>query len=806
MKKLGISLLLVVIMVMSISAVNAVDEDVSDDLVMSQTDSDVLEIDSVDEDVSQAADDVEILSSGTSKNFTQLQTDLSSGFLNLGSDYVRSEGETEVSISDSVVIIGNGEYKIDANNLGGIFNIGQAGTLTLNSVILVNGNSDNGGAIYNEGKLNVINSELADNTASIGGAIYNVGITSVSGSTFDGNDATNLGGAIYSNGVLLVDKSNFNDNTAVYRGGAIYSSEDLEISGSKFDANDITYRLRNEDNGGAAIYVNNANLNLVNSQIINNGINFKYRTSENEERDLLDGVVNLVDSSATVSGCLFENNAACYGGALNIINNDNTMDYLTVTNSQFINNKGYNGAGINIENCIFDIDDCNFVDNQAIGIGSPDYVSVGGGVSFDGAQSVGTITDSNFTGNSANIGGAIYAGTDDAEHTATISGCNFKDNAALERGGAILDVGFLEVSNSNFSGNDAPIGKAIYDGGILSLSENVVNENAGIYISQNCKLNSNVIITINDNATYTINAYDPFTVKAEVTDDNGNVIRTYNDKIGIWCGPSSVSGSQPGSLIFNEETGLYEAPIEPVKSGQIYMGNTRSTFPYVDSSLITQNKAYVTVNPIDRQLEVTYENITYPDDLTVSVNISRKGTPLSATVRITIDGVTKSITTKNGVGSAIFEGLSAGNYVITATVAKSTGYNAIEQVYDLVVFDVQGTFADLQYKIANSNGILDLPYDFAYIESYDGNNFPDGVVIASDLTINGNGKTISGNDLNRIFKVAEGVTLTLNNVTICDGAASDGAAVYVESGAKLVANDAKFKDNVADDNGGAIML
>ena len=109
MKKLGISLLLVVIMVMSISAVNAVDEDVSDDLVMSQTDSDVLEIDSVDQDVSQAADDVEILSAGTSKNFTQLQTDLSSGFLNLGSDYVRSEGETEVSISDSVVIIGNGE-------------------------------------------------------------------------------------------------------------------------------------------------------------------------------------------------------------------------------------------------------------------------------------------------------------------------------------------------------------------------------------------------------------------------------------------------------------------------------------------------------------------------------------------------------------------------------------------------------------------------------------------------------------------------------------------------------------------------
>ena len=55
MKKLSISLLLLAIMIMSISAVSAADADVSDDLVMSQDDLDTLEIDSTNDDVSQVA-------------------------------------------------------------------------------------------------------------------------------------------------------------------------------------------------------------------------------------------------------------------------------------------------------------------------------------------------------------------------------------------------------------------------------------------------------------------------------------------------------------------------------------------------------------------------------------------------------------------------------------------------------------------------------------------------------------------------------------------------------------------------------
>ncbi|WP_298517423.1 Ig-like domain repeat protein [uncultured Methanobrevibacter sp.] len=662
-----------------------------------------------------------------------------------------------IIIDSNMYIVGSG-YTISGSDSNRIFKVTDNSFLQISDVTLTNGAADNGGAVFVD----------------------------------QGSSFTSL-------------QTTFTNNVAVYRGGAVYSEGFVDIYYSVLDGNDVTYRAQNQLNGGAAIYVKNSFLTLLDTRIINNGKNFKYRTTEDEERDLLESVVALVDSSATVRNCLFKNNSACYGGALSIINQDDTLDELIVTNSNFTDNRAYNGAGINIGDSAFNIDKCNFINNQAIGIGSPGYVSVGGGVAFDGAKSEGNIKDSNFTGNGANIGGAIYSGTDDAEHTAVVSGCNFNDNTAIEQGGAIVHVGFLSVSDSNFSGNEAPQGNSIYNGGTLSLDGNVIEDDWGIYLSQNGKMTSEVIITINDNQTYNLPAFTPFTVNAKVTDDNGNIIRTYNDKIGIWCGPSVISGSSPGKLTFNEETGLYEADIEIFKTGQIYMGNTRATFPYADSSLITQKIAYVTVIPVDRLLEVTYENITYPGIVTVNVKLSRNGTPVNQAVKITIAGETKSITPKNGVGSTTFEGLAPGIYEIKATVAANAQYNAIEQLYELAVTPIKGTYTDLQYQIDNAiDGALNLAYNFTYNTSYDGDNFPEGVVITFDLTINGNGYSICGNDSYRIFKVIEGVTLTLNNLTICHGAADDGAGVYVDAGATLNADHVKFIYNNATNRGGAI--
>ena len=101
------------------------------------------------------------------------------------------------------------------------------------------------------------------------------------------------------------------------------------------------------------------------------------------------------------------------------------------------------------------------------------------------------------------------------------------------------------------------------------------------------------------------------------------------------------------------------------------------------------------------------------------------------------------------------------------------------EIGNLTVTPLKGTYTDLQYKINHAkNGVLDLAYDFAYNETYDGANFPDGVIISKDLTINGNEHTIDGCNTYRIFKTYG--TVNLNDIVFKNGrsATSDGGAIY----------------------------
>jgi predicted outer membrane repeat protein len=118
-----------------------------------------------------------------------------------------------------------------------------------------------GGAIYNDGTLNIVNCTFSDNTAEYGGAIYNDtdGILTVSGGTFSNNKSTGnavtagTGGAIDNEGTLTISSSTFSSNTAVGfddtecggyfycgAGGAIYNDGTLAISGSTLSGNSVS--------------------------------------------------------------------------------------------------------------------------------------------------------------------------------------------------------------------------------------------------------------------------------------------------------------------------------------------------------------------------------------------------------------------------------------------------------------------------------------------------------------------------------------------------------------------------------------
>jgi uncharacterized protein (TIGR03118 family) len=128
--------------------------------------------------------------------------------------------------------------------------VAQLGSLTLDDVTLQNGSSAAGGAIYNQGTLNVIDhSTLSGNSASDGGGIYNAGGTvAISDSVLSGNSAL-LGGGIYiDGGTVTVSNSTLSLNYIEYippgygisggLGGAIYvNAGTLTVSDSVFSNN-----------------------------------------------------------------------------------------------------------------------------------------------------------------------------------------------------------------------------------------------------------------------------------------------------------------------------------------------------------------------------------------------------------------------------------------------------------------------------------------------------------------------------------------------------------------------------------------
>ena len=632
-----------------------------------------------------------------------------------------------IVISEDFTINGNG-LAIDGGNAARLFNVTNDATLTLNNVILTNGKADKAAAVY------------VDNGAKL-----------------DATDVT------------------FSSNVALDNGGAIYTDGgEITLTNCVLDANDVTNleTSASQNMGGAAIYAKNAQVTLVNTNVTNNGRSELDRSNG----DLINAVINLINSDATITGGLFENNTGIYGGAI-YAEGDGTQT-LTVTGATFNNNKAYNGGAIDIDHgMITSISDSAFNNNLVVGPGSSGYYGAGGAIAVGGTGSF-SLTDSNFTANQATgegaTGGAVHVGLA-VKDAASISGCEFTDNSATDRGSAIFNHGYV------------------------SLSDNVIDDELGIY--SNGEIDSQVFVIFMDNEAKTFDAFDDVNAYAKVVDDNGNIIKV--DSITLVT--TGFAQGFGGTLFaFNETDNLYHAKLVPTKTG---IGASVSNPLKKLFSTVTVLSQTITVNPVDRILEVTYENISEGNPLTVNVKLTRAkdGALLSyTTVTIIIGNVTKSVSTRSGVGSVTFDNLTFGSYVINASVKGSASYNPIEQLYNLTVSPVKGTFTDLQYIIDNDEiGLVFLPYDFKYDPDYDA-NLTNGVVINKNLYIIGNDYTIDANNSARIFNVTNGAVFKIDDATLTNGLADYGGAIYVDADSFLNTQNVVLYNNTATYRGGAI--
>ena len=179
-------------------------------------------------------------------------------------------------IESEITIQGGGT--LSGGNSGRMFYVKSNGTLTLKNLTLRDGKADEiscpehrdgrrrGGAIFNLGALNIVDSFFSGNSAPFGGAIYNCrgARLNISDTVFSGNSAEQIGGAIYNcrGARLNISDTVFSGNSAEQIGGAIYNWGEASISGSAFSGNGARY-------SGGAIY-NRGEASISGSQFSDN--------------------------------------------------------------------------------------------------------------------------------------------------------------------------------------------------------------------------------------------------------------------------------------------------------------------------------------------------------------------------------------------------------------------------------------------------------------------------------------------------------------------------------------------------------
>ena len=110
-------------------------------------------------------------------------------------------------------------------------------------------------------------------------------------------------------------------------------------------------------------------------------------------------------------------------------------------------------------------------------------------------------------------------------------------------------------------------------------------------------------------------------------------------------------------------------------------------------------------------------------------------------------------------------------------------------------------FTDLQNAIGLVTGTLTLNQNVVMTDD-EAANFVNGVIINKNIRIDGKGHTIDAKNLGRIFEIDGGFAVTLTNVTLTNGKADKGGAIYNFGNLDLV--HVNFVNNTAK-YGGAIM-
>ncbi len=418
--------MILLVMILAVSAVSAADIDDSSDADILAVDDAVEEVAAVDDvdEIQQSTDTEEVVADGEPGNFSDLQFDIRDPItgITIYKDYVRSEGDNEITIDHDVSIDGKGIYTIDGNNKGAIFKVNAGKTLTLKGLTIKNGHASDGGAISNYGTLIIENCKFIDNKADrYGGAIFteNCGDITIYDSEFINNQAEDAGVIKFKGQNLVITNTKFENNNASKANGVIDFWSDngnLTIEKSVFNNNSAAYYGAVDFRYGRTCTI--ANTNFTNNQAFDTEEGASGALYFIDAYNLIITDSNFIDNAAAVAyGAIFFNGL-----------------YMSVEGSNFTNNTAYYYGAIfaykhkDVPTTV-DIKDSKFESNGNIAIGLNNVKS--------------EISKTEFIGNQAdNNGSAILIDSGEAKITES----KFENNSHV----AVSNKGILSVSNNTF--------------------------------------------------------------------------------------------------------------------------------------------------------------------------------------------------------------------------------------------------------------------------------------------------------------------------------------------------------------------
>ena len=718
-------------------------------------------------------------------------------------------------------------YKNGDNLVGAITTIGNATVIGSN---FVNNSGRWGGAISatgaelrkNSSTLTVSNTIFKDNSALYAGAVYIWGSNyNIADCVFDNNTAFGKGNMTPNNnngGALVVSQvsrfnepitgtisgSKFTNNKAQYGGAAYFNKGFVTITDSVFENNVATAE------GGAVDFSHASVKDLVVS--INNS------SFVGNKAPVAGAIFTNVDSKITNSNFI-NNSAAKIGGAICNVND------LTVENSKFVNNTPqaiHNSKELHLgietftdlQNAIDLVDgiltldsDIAMTDDEAAGF--VNGVAINKDIVIDGkghtisAEDLGrifsigegftvTLTNATLINGKADKGGAIYN-----DGSLTLSDVKLSDNAADSYGGAVFNNGHLVIGNSVFDSNDivnrgsASVdygGAAIYNwyDGVLTVSGSNFTNNIKNY--KNGDRLVGAVATIGD---------------ATISDS------CFVNNAGRWGGAISASGyliagddvntlTVSGST-FKENGGLYGAGIfvagsDFTVSDCVFDKNT--AFGKGDMTPNNNNGAAIVVTDTGKDITgvITGSNFT-------NNKAQYGGAIYICEGNIAISDSLFENNSADVEGGAIDIDSAINNPIVTVENSKFVN-NTPQAIHNSKELHLGiETFTDLQNAIDLVDGILTLDSDIAMTDD-EAANFVNGVIINKNIRIDGKGHTIDAKNLGRIFKINNWCDVTLTNVTLTNGNATVGGAIYNFGNLDLV--HVNFVNNTAK-YGGAIM-